>query len=379
MKVRIFQPIVPEYRVALFNGVGRHYGESVEIWASAGEGQDQSYPLAEMKFDYSHEFRKLGPFRWQRGLSVKGLVKGDVIVICGDVHQVSSLWVAWKAKCRGIGVVWWGHHVSYMSKAWTIAIRLKLTKWLSDVVLCYTKRGIDWFKARGWEGQVFATGNTLDLEAVKAACAKWPKEKLEAFQVEKGFAGHEVILFCSVLRYKAHVELLLQAMATEEMRGRDVRLVVIGDGEARSEWEALADELGLAGRVIWVGALREQEKLAPWFLSAKAYVYPGPIGLSLIHAFAYGLPVVCHNVAAHHGPEIEAMVDGETGYEFKEGDAADFARQIGRVMGDEVARQAMAKKAQTIAFEKYGIETMISNYCAAVDAAGEVVRGERND
>jgi len=370
MKIRIFQPIVPEYRVSLFEGVGRRYGDNVEIWASEGSGQDKSYPLKNMRYDYSHSFVSVGPVRWQRGLSLRGLIHGDVIVICGDIHQLSSLWIALKAKLRRIRVVWWGHHVSVGSNELSIRIRLFFTRLLSDVVLCYTKQGIDWFRARGWNSPVFATGNTIDMDAVKNAIAAWTPERLSIFQKEQGIVGEEVIVFCSVLRWKTHLEQLLQAMAAEPLKNRRTKLVIIGDGEGRKTWEQLAKALGIIDRLIWTGALRDQMKIAPWFLSSKAYVYPGPIGLSIIHAFAYALPVVCHGNAAHHGPEFEAMADGQTGFTFRENDIIDLSRQIVRLLGAEASRNEMAICAQALAYEKYGIETMVNNYCEAIEGAG---------
>ena len=376
MKIRIFQPIVPEYRVALFNGVGKRYGADVEVWASEGEGEDRSYPLESMRFDYAHPFVKCGPIRWQRGLSLRGLARGDVIVICGDVHQLSSLWIAAQARGRGIRVVWWGHHLSVGSRTCAVQIRLLLTRLLSDVVLCYTKQGVDWFAARGWKAPVFATGNTMDMAAVKQAIAAWSAERLLAFQRKHGLVNQEAIIFCSVLRRKTHLDLLLKVMSTAEMKRRNTLLVVIGDGECRMAWERLSCDLGVSGRVIWAGALRDQMKIAPWFLSAKAYVYPGAVGLSLIHAFSYGLPVICHGNGRQHGPEFEAMADGLTGYVFKENDISDCARQIVRLLEDEPKRRGMAEFVQHRAYANYGIETMVSNYCRAVDKAASISEGE---
>lgn len=368
-KLRVFQPIVPEYRVALFNGVGRRYGANAEIWASEGKGQDKSYALESMRYDYGHPFKNLGVIRWQKGLSVKGLSRGDVIVICGDVHQLSSLWIAFLARFRGVGVVWWGHHLSVGSNEFSVRIRLFFTKWLSDVVLCYTNCGTEWFRARGWHSPVFATGNTIDLESVRTAMAAWPSNKLMAFQKEYGIFGRDVVIFCSVLRWKTHLEQLLEAMASNELSARRTILVVIGEGEGRSLWEQRAKELGVAERVIWAGAIRKQMLLAPWFLSAKVYAYPGPIGLSIIHAFAYGLPAVCHHNSRHHGPEFEAMKDGLTGYVFKEGNVGDLSSQIERLFTNEPKRKEISAYVKNLAFDRYGIDSMVDNFCAAIEEA----------
>lgn len=179
-KVRIFQPIVPEYRTALFNGLGERYGENIEVWASAGEGQDKSYPLQATRYDYNHPLVKFGSLRWQRGFSLRGLKKGDVVVICGDVHQLSSLWVAVMAKSRGIGVVWWGHHRTSTSTEIRVKIRLAIAKRLSDTFLAYTKTGVKYLEERGFKhGRVFATGNTIDMKSVELAIAEWTNARLQ--------------------------------------------------------------------------------------------------------------------------------------------------------------------------------------------------------
>lgn len=375
MKIRIFQPIVPEYRVALFNGVGKCYGTDVEIWASSGSAQDKSYPLVDMRYDYGHSFANIGPVRWQRGLSLEGLKKGDVIVVCGDVHQLSSLWVAAKAKLRGIGVVWWGHHVSSTSSAIGIKIRLGFTKLLSDVVLCYTKAGVEWFKARNWRSPVFATGNTIDMNAVEKAIAAWQGDKLVKFQKEHGIYDSEVVVICGVLRWKIRIDQLLRAMAGDEFRHRGTRIVIIGDGEGRQAWGKLAEELGMTDRVIWTGALRDQMDIAPWFMSAKAFVYPGVIGLSIIHAFAYGLPVVCHGTKEHHGPEFAAHEDGVTGYVFAENNEADLANKVMKLLVNKQKLCEMSEYVHNLAHTRYGIELMVENYCKAINAAAEIVKG----
>ena len=77
-KIRIFQPIVPEYRVALFEGLGRKYSGRIDICASESIRREKSCPISTMPFDYNHAFKRLGPIQWQCGFSLKGLSRGDM-------------------------------------------------------------------------------------------------------------------------------------------------------------------------------------------------------------------------------------------------------------------------------------------------------------
>ncbi len=369
MKIRIFQPIVPEYRVALFEGLAERYGDNIEIFAAEGLGQDKSYPLKKMRYDYSHSFRRIGPFLWQTGLSLKGLSRGDVAVVCGDVHQLSSLWIAFKAKCCGIKVVWWGHHVSAQAKESRVGIRLRIAKCLSDVFLCYTDTGIGFLESRGFKkGRVFATGNTIDLDAVEKATKEWTGERIAEFKNEHGLSGKRVLVFCGVLREKVRADVLLQAFSKVVKSIDDLHLVIIGGGTMLETWKQLSSNLGLDSYVTWTGEIRGQDKLAPWFLSSGLFVYPGRIGLSIIHAFSFGLPVVLNDNKSNHGPEYVAFAPGENGYAFHENDADDLANKIIKAL-DDGERTAKGEAGKRFVFEHYSMKNMVARYSEAIEAA----------
>lgn len=360
-KIRIFQPIVPEYRVALFDGLGERYGERIEIWASQGSGQDCSCPLSKMRYDYSHSMRKMGPLVWQKGLSLNGLSKGDVIVVCGDVHQLSSLWIALRAKMRGINVVWWGHHVSAQAKDANVRIRLVIAKQLSDVYLCYTDAGIEYLEKHGFlHGRVFATGNTIDLNAVELAQREW--DGLRKFGKKK------TLLFCGVLREKVRIDVLLNALKILMTKRNDFHCAIIGSGPMEDKWKMMAHDVGIEKIVTWCGEIRGQEKLAPWFLSADLFVYPGRIGLSIIHAFAFGLPVVLNDNKSNHGPEYAAFQPGVNGWRFKDGDSEDFAKVINLALdSDDLENRGYA--GQRYVSQYYSMKNMIARFADALEAA----------
>lgn len=360
-RVRIFQPVVQEYRVALHEGLAERYGERIELWAAEKRNGDVSYPLHKMRCDYSHSFKRLGPFQWQCGLSLRGLSKGDVVVVCGDIHQLSSVCIAFMAKCRGIHVVWWGHHASALAKERNVRIRLVLARLLSDVMLCYTDEGIEYLVRHGVNrNRVFATGNTLDLEAVGNAISKWNGERV--------FKSGKILLFCGVLRSKVRVDVLLRALQRICQNHQDLHCVIIGGGDQFEAWRKLACELKVDRYVTWVGELRGQDVLAPWFLSADLFVYPGRVGLSVIHAFSYGLPVILNDNISNHGPEYTVFKPGENGWSFRENDDGDLAEKIEMAMADPEAKKKGAMGRQ-IVFANYSMTRMVERFAEAIEAA----------
>lgn len=376
-RIRIFQPIVPEYRVALFNGLGRKYLGRIDIQAAQTRRRENSYPLSEMPYDYSHGFIHFGPFLWQKGFSLQGLKRGDVVVVCGDIHELSSIAIALRARLRGLRVIWWGHHVSAQAKELKVKIRLWIAKRLADVMLCYTDAGVDYLERRGFvRGRVFATGNTMDIAAVAEATRYMNdigsdgcgRSRLEVFKCQHGLTGKKILLFCGVMRYKVRVDVLLKALKRLRGKRSDLHCVFIGGGELFDEWRKLGEKLGVSHMVTWVGELRSQAKLAPWFLSADIFVYPGRIGLSLIHAFAYGLPVILNDNALNHGPEYVVFKPGENGLAFKENDDEHLASIIDMALQDKnLFRLGQAGNATVE--KNYSMTRMIERYSESIEAA----------
>jgi len=193
-----------------------------------------------------------------------------------------------------------------------------------------------------------------------------PTEALSVFRREEGLAGRRLLLFCSRLTPKTR---LLQAieMADRLRAGHpDILLAVIGDGALRAEAETMVGARGLGDHVRFLGAIFDEAKLAPWFLSADCLLYPGPIGLSLLHAFAYGLPVVTHDNPRNQNPEIAALDPDRNGVIFRENDVADFARAVGRILDDPAQHGTLKKNAYVTAHRDFTMAAMVENFESAV-------------
>ena len=142
---------------------------------------------------------------------------------------------------------------------------------------------------------------------------------------------------------------LLQAMPA---LGDDVRLLVNGDGPARAAAEAQARQLGIEGRVDFLG-WTDQDKLAECYEKADAVampsLWPEPFGLVGIEAMSYGLPVVGYG----SGAIPEWLTDGVTGHVVARGDIEGLARRARQILEDGALRQRMGKAAQDRVREQY--------------------------
>lgn len=367
-KVRIFQPLVPHYRVGLFKGIGRQLPGRVEICAPENQGEyNKSIPVDGVLCDFCHPERKVGPFYIMKRATLKGMQRGDVVVIEGNIRKLSFLRIALQAKLRGIGVVWWGLHRMPDQKKLPEVVRVWIMKHLASSILFYNQTGVDWFKARGEDiSRVFAVGNAIDQQPIKTELEYWTPNRLSAFSRANGLSSARVLLACTRLSDKVRLHEAIRAMAEPDMP-QDVILAVIGDGPLREELMKLAKDTGVEKKIRWLGAMFDQHDMAPWFLSAKLFVYPGPVGLGVLHAMAYGLPAVLNDT--HNSTEAEAFENGKCGLMFKEFDVADLAKTIQTLLNDERNTNLMGEYAQRRVFKYYTMDNMVRNYCAAIVAA----------
>jgi glycosyltransferase involved in cell wall biosynthesis len=143
----------------------------------------------------------------------------------------------------------------------------------------------------------------------------------------------------------------------------------VGTGEDLERLQRIAANLGIERNVSWLGEIYDEERLAPWFLKACCLLYPGAIGLTLLHAFAYGLPVVTHSSRRLHGPEIAALVDGENGLLFEKGNVEDLCSKVRGACDDAGRRRRLSECAFRTVREQYSMTAMIARFRTAVDEA----------
>jgi len=375
--VDIIQPIIPAYRVPLFERLSRLPDIDLTVQASAAMPNGQA-SIRRMSFDNSTEslMKRVLWTRllWQQGLTQKKVSKpGDVLVLCGDLHYLSNLLMAWRARRAGAGIIWWGHSWSTTTTLLSASIRHRVMRVLPDVVLVYSDVERTRILREGFAPErLFATNNAIDIEPIQQATARLDCGARARILAAAGLTGCRLLLFCSVLNSKTNLDMAIRMLTLGGFSSPEWRLVVVGDGPMRGAYEQLARARGVAERVHWLGAMTDQEKLAPWFLSAEALIYPGNIGLSLLHAFAYGLPVVTHHRAKHHGPEFAAMQDGKTGYLFREGDVLDLARASMRLVMNGPARVRLGQAAHERVLREWSMNQMVERFAQAIRVCSEV-------
>ena len=151
---------------------------------------------------------------------------------------------------------------------------------------------------------------------------------------------------------------LLRAAALVVPQYPGFRLEVAGDGVCLPDLRHLSCELGLNGRVVFHGQVRD----VPALLSrASLFVLPSlseGISLTLLEAMARGLAVVATRV----GGTPEVVVDGATGFLVGPGDPPAVAEAMLRLLRDPEKNRAMGATARRRVVQEFDVRRMVADY-----------------
>lgn len=373
IRITFVEPSLGAYRVPLFRGLAAKPGIALKL-LYASSGRPNAAPDG---FEAVHVDRKTyrafgAPIYWQASqLDAVNTDEADVVCFDWDVHYASLVPALLKAKRAGVATMLFGHGTSKNDGTWKAWPRQQLAS-LADVLVTYSIGARQAYLDRGWPAdRVFAAPNALDLDLIERTRARIVADRpgLDSFRVSHGLGNGPVVLFVSRLDPPRRIDLLLTAIASLRKSMPTIRLAIVGDGPARASLEQLATTLSLRDAIVFAGAVYEEAELANWFCSADCFAFPSFMGLSALHALGYGLPIVAGDDRWSHGPEVEAVVHGQTGLLFHHNDPAALAEAIRRVLTEPGLRERLGEQGRRLARERYSMPAMIDAFEAAIHAA----------
>lgn len=147
----------------------------------------------------------------------------------------------------------------------------------------------------------------------------------DAVRAEAGLdAGARVLTFVGSGFERKGLDTAIRALAA--LDDPESRLVVVGKGDT-ARYRTLADTLGVADRIAWLGARADVER---WYAAGDVLVLPAryePFGNVHLEALASGLPVV----TSTHAGGAEIIEEGVNGAVREPDDAGGIAEAIRRL------------------------------------------------
>lgn len=196
-----------------------------------------------------------------------------------------------------------------------------------------------------------------------------PGDRIKARQEIGVDPADQMALFVGALdhahRFK-NVPILLEAIAPLNR----VRLLVIGDGDLKPSLMAYAQQLGISGRVHFLGSMAPDE-LPTYYRAADVTVLPSnqteSFGLVLVESMACGTPVIASSL-----PGLRTVVENDfTGLLVPPNDQAALRIGLKRIFSDTPGRLWMgceARKHVVAHFAWNAVRQRLEDVCVA--AAG---------
>ena len=347
MKVLFIQNVLFAYRVAFYNGLV-DAGFDVTVMHS-GKPTDQNTLFKELIVKQTN----LGPFSFQS--SRPDFNQFDTVVSMFDLHWPMNLLPA--LFSRNYRFLFWGHGLGRNQ------LGNKLRGWLVnrvDGIVVYSQKAEKKLKEVGVEAEkIFVANNTVEVE----------NHGLDKKSVPNNF------LFVGRLQERKRIDLILKSFKKMLELGdvpEDIGISIVGDGQPRAALESLAVELGISARCKFWGAITSNEELKPIFSTSIAYMSPGPMGLGINHALAFGVPMLSDNSQVH-GPEAAILSDMNS-VMINGVDDEQRIEQFAKAMFDMVSNPGKYHGFREQAYRDYiafcSMDRMVEGFSGAINPAG---------
>lgn len=170
--------------------------------------------------------------------------------------------------------------------------------------------------------------------------------------------GKYLLFVGRLVPYKG-LHILLEAMEHIEDK-----LLIIGSGPERAALEGYAQQLGVAGKVQFLGRIESRDKFAALMNGSELLVLPSldkseAFGMSMVEAMACGKPVV--STSLDSGVRF-VNADGETGLQVPPNNSKLLAHAMGTLLSDDLMRTKMGHAARKRFEELFRLDVMLNSY-----------------
>ena len=373
LRVAIITNVLPTYREGFYNRLFNRQDIKVTVFC---QERIPGLNLKTIHNKYRDNVRIIKFFSakgekiaWQF-LPWRKLIKEfDVIFIQGNPRYLSDVLFGTFLTLMKKNMVLWTMAHSSGANSVSERIRLRWSRFF-HYIFVYTDNEVEYLRSRGFLNQyILGMNNGLDQFAIDQGSKKWSKKMLNEWLSQNKLTDKIILLSCARLETKNRFDFFVQVLPHVVERFPNVIWCIIGDGVERNNLITQIAQTGLTQHVFFVGELYDEQMLCPWFLASELFIHPGSIGLSIMHAFGYGLPVITNNNKLRHYPEFGAFEENQTGRLYEENNAIDFSRVVIDLLMDEKARLHMKEQVLNVARNKFNVDIMVDRFVTIANTA----------
>jgi glycosyltransferase involved in cell wall biosynthesis len=306
-----------------------------------------------------HEWRcRTYTIRWQPRLtSMVRKLKPDLLVVMGHVGCVTYWHLGSLSKQMGFKYVTWQCGYEYNPNPIKSYLTNRFLRQF-DYHLAYHTSAEKYLLAHGvTESRITVIHNTIN----EGEISLFPRDKArQMVATELGLPlDKPIVLYVGAILAEKKLDVLIDAVRM--IKDMAISLIIIGKGpelEKLSSISADLDYVKYPGRVV--------ADVGRFFDAADIFVLPGTGGLAINEAMAHGLPIIS---SFADGSAEDLIADGLNGYLLKEGNAAEIATYLEKLLKDPEARLRMGKVSRQLITTKYSFMAFIDHVMEGLHAA----------
>ncbi|ARQ25678.1 TPA: glycosyltransferase [Escherichia coli] len=301
MKILLIHNTLPSYRVSLFNNLAKK--DTVHAYFYAASLNQKVYGDTN-RFNELKNVTLIENFRSKE--NIKDLIRGEyshiilpplddfkallvsyfVLFLCNKKSKLCLFWEKWNVEFARMGIK---KKLKNIFLHFAIGLLIKKI----DVFLCPGIKTRQYLLSLGVESKRIKLVG--DCSAIEAPLNFEADKKIRDKYVSNDAT---VILYYGRIIHRKGLEILINAFHRLEKEGKNVFLLVCGDGPQRKDFEKLAQTLNITN-IKFMGYIAPEERYK-FFTASDLFVLPSYYfddvneawGLTVNEALAYGLPVI---------------------------------------------------------------------------------------
>ena len=368
-KVLMIQRIFPSYRKFVYDKLA----ESFDFLLLHGDNDTEvklavtNYSKIIKGFNYSKKNTHL----LFETFSTLFKFKPKAIIHESSIGILTLLPMYFCAKIMGVKFILYGHGYNRFTgfepdKSWIDKYRVFLMK-ISDATIVYThtdKKRMSYFVSAE---KLFVAQNTLDTKPAKVIRTGLDALGKEAVKQKLGFTHSFNLIYIGRIVEEKRPENLLDIFEIlNKKMPNQVGIHFVGGGEIEPLEKRIKDN-NWGDSVKFHGWIHDSQKSGEMLYASDLMIMPGNVGLAVNHAFMFDCPVVTFLQTEMSPPEIEYIVDNETGFKIPDFSVEKMAKTIQEYLQNEELQKAMQKAIRHKMDFELIPENMAKGFTDAVD------------
>jgi len=336
LKVMHFIWWIPHYRVPIFRRLSQNVnlnftvcaGDNTQVPGGGKVASASDVGIIEgVNWRRLESYRVKGPifrdYEWQpEAVKIVWKEKPDV-VICLGIYSLSNWLVRLSCNLLGIPLIEWTQGIKRPERGVKWAVRKFYNKW-AQALLLYGNFAREFFVSHGFrDDDVFVVNNSLDHEKQIRIRKSISENDIHNTRKEFGVSEPDdrLIFHSGRLEGKKKLPMLFDGLRRIKKKGRNVKLVLIGEGRDKKTLEELSQTYDIEQEIVFYGPCYDETVLGSIISASDLCVVPGQVGLIAMHSLVYGTPILTVEKSSWiHAPEVETVIEGQTGSYFRTGD-----------------------------------------------------------